>query len=182
MIIMSDITPVLPTSTHLPELPQAILPAINQFASALRIPREVLASDEEIEYAWRDLPRELQKIPSINLHGELIARMCVAVSVGLFDSGINYAWNASILQLREKVKNFGLPIVAQILQKDFEEKQLLELQDSELLDLCLKLNLVIEDGYFFLDQCRDIRNNFSAAHPTIGQINDREFILRTAIN
>jgi hypothetical protein len=176
MIIMSDITPVLPTSTHLPELPQAILPAINQFASALRIPREVLASDEEIEYAWRDLPRELRNIPSINLHGELIARMCVAVSVGLFDSGINYAWNASILQLREKVKNFGLPIVAQILQKDFEEKQLLELQDSELLDLCLKLNLVIEDGYFFLDQCRDIRNNFSAAHPTIGQLNDREFI------
>ncbi|KST66217.1 hypothetical protein BC008_24915 [Mastigocoleus testarum BC008] len=46
--------------------------------------------------------------------------MCVAVSVGLFDSAINYTWNASILKLREKVKNFGLPIVAQILQKDFE--------------------------------------------------------------
>jgi len=101
--------------------------------------------------------------------------MCVAVSTGLFDGAMNYIWNAAILQLRTKVRNFGLPIVAQILQKDFEEKHLLELQDSQLLELCLKLNLVDEDGFFFLDQCRDVRNNFSAAHPTLGKVNDREF-------
>jgi hypothetical protein len=101
--------------------------------------------------------------------------MCVAVSTGLFDGAMNYIWNAAILQLRTKVRNFGLPIVAQIQQVDFEEKHLLELQDSRLLELCLKLNLVDEDGFFFLDQCRDVRNNFSAAHPTIGTINDREF-------
>lgn len=134
----------------------------------------MLASDEEIEYAWRDLPRELREIPPA-LRGELIARMCVAVSAGLFDGAMNYIWNAAILQLRNKIRNFGLPIVAQILQTDFEEKHLLDLQDSRLLELCLKLNLVDEDGYFFLDQCRDIRNNFSAAHPTIGAVNDREF-------
>ncbi len=173
---MTEIIPIKPGKIQLPLLPQTILPALNQFTEALGIPREVLASDEDIEYAWGDLPRELRSIPSINLRGELIARMCIAVSVGLFDSAINYAWNAAILQLREKVKNFGLPIVAQILQKDFEEKHLLDLQDSQLLDLCLKLNLATEDGYFFLDQCRSTRNNFSAAHPTIGQLNDREFI------
>jgi hypothetical protein len=176
---MSEITSLQSTAiqlSSLPQLPETVLPAINQFITALGIPRNVLASDEDIEYAWRGLPRELRSISNINLRGELIARMCIAVSVGLFDSAINYAWNASILQLREKVKNFGLPIVAQILQKDFEEKHLLELQDSQLLELCLKLNLATEDGYFFLDQCRDTRNNFSAAHPTIGQLNDREFI------
>ena len=43
-------------------------------------------------------------------------------------------------------------------------------------DLCLKLNLVTEDGAFFLSQCRQTRNNFSAAHPAIGKINDREVI------
>lgn len=59
---------------------------------------------------------------------------------------------------------------------NFEEKHLLELQDSRLLELCLKLNLINEDGFFFLDQCRDVRNNFSAAHPTLGKINDREFV------
>ena len=160
---------------NLPSLPNAVLPAISALSDALRIPRNALASSEEIEYAWRDLSRELREIP-IDLRGELIARMCVAVSAGLFDGAMNYIWNAAILHLRDKTRIFGLPVVAQILQRDFEEKHLLDLQDSKLLELCLKLDIIDEDGFFFLDQCRDIRNNFSAAHPTLGKINDREFI------
>jgi len=165
-------------ATHmpvLPALPDTVLPGLVTLTKALGVPREVLASDEDIHHAWHGLPRELRDIPG-DLRGELIARMCVAVSAGLFDSAMNYAWNAAILQLRQKIRNFGLPIVAQVIQADFEERNLLELQDSGLLELCLKLNLVNKDGYFFLDQCRDIRNNFSAAHPTIGSVNDREFI------
>lgn len=158
----------------LPSLPAAVLPAIEQLVQVLGIPRNALASAEEIEYAWRDLPRELREIPEI-LRGELIARMCVAVSTGLFDGAMNYIWNAAILHLRDKIRVFGLPVVAQIRQSDFEEKHLLELQDSKLLELCLKLNIIDEDGFFFLDQCRDVRNNFSAAHPTLGKVNDREF-------
>ncbi len=171
---MSFIVPK-PPEPILPSLPTTVLPAISALTTSLGIPRGVLASDEEIQYAWRDLPRELREIPPA-LRGELVARMCVAVSTGLFDGAMNYAWNAAILQLRTKVRNFGLPIVAQILQLDFEEKHLLELQDSRLLELALKLNLVNEDGFFFLDQCRDVRNNFSAAHPTMGSVNDREFM------
>jgi len=170
---MSNLLPKK-SEVALPALPDQMLPAILSLTKALGIPREVLATDEEIAYAWRDLPRELENIPK-ELRGELIARMCVAVSTGLFDGAINYIWNATILHLRQRVKDFGLPVVAQILQKDFEERQLVELQDSELIDLCLKLNLITEDGFFFLDQCRNTRNNFSAAHPTIGKINDREF-------
>ena len=159
---------------QLPALPEQMLPAIGQLTTALGIPREVLAPDTEIAYAWRDLPRELAAIPP-ELRGELVARMCVAVSTGLFDGAINYAWNATILHLRQMVREFGLPIVAQTLQRDFEERHLIELQDCQLLDLTLKLGLISEDGFFFLNQCRDTRNNFSAAHPTIGKINDREF-------
>ena len=169
---MSDI--VVREDILLPALPDTVLPAITQLTESLGIPRNVLASAEEIEYAWRDLPRELREIPS-DLRGELIARMCVAVSTGLFDGAMNYAWNAAVLQLRQKIRNFSLPVVAQIQQNDFEEKHLLELQDSRLLDLCLKLNIVNEDGFFFLNQCREVRNNFSAAHPTMGTVNDREF-------
>ena len=58
----------------------------------------------------------------------------------------------------------------------FDEQKLLDLQDSDLLTLCLDLNLITEDGYFMLDQCRDIRNDFSAAHPTIGQVDAYEFV------
>lgn len=169
---MNDL--IVKEDVNLPALPTTVLPAITELTQALGIPREALASDEEIQYAWRDLPRELKEIPE-PLRDELIARMCVAVSTGLFDGAMNYAWNASILHLRDKIRIFGLGVVAQILQRDFEEKHLLETQDSNLLELCLKLNIVDEDGFFFLDQCRDVRNKFSAAHPTLGKVNDREF-------
>lgn len=165
---------VVKKEVSLPALPNVVLPAISELIKALGIPREVLASDEEIGYAWRDLPRELREIPQ-ELRGELVARMCVAVSTGLFDGAMNYIWNAAILELRQKIRNFGLAVVASIQGNSFEEKDLLDLQDSHLLDLCLKLNIINEDGSFFLGQCRAVRNNFSAAHPTMGTVNDREF-------
>ena len=97
---------------QLPALPDQMLPAIGSLIEALGIPREVLASDEEIAYAWRDLPRELRAIPP-ELRGELIARMCVAVSTGLFDGAINYIWNAAVLHMRQRIRDFGLSVVAQ---------------------------------------------------------------------
>lgn len=45
-----------PPEPILPALPTTVLPAITALTAALGIPRSVLASDEEIEYAWRDLP------------------------------------------------------------------------------------------------------------------------------
>ena len=163
------------SSIDLPAIPDQSLLDLTLLTSSLGVPRELLASDEEITYAWQDLPRELRQIP-VHLRGELVVRMCVSVRAGLFDGAINYIWNATVLHLRQRMRDFGLPVIAQILQRDFEEEHLTDLQDSELINLSLKLNLITEDGYFFLNQCRDTRNNFSAAHPTIGQINDREFI------
>lgn len=158
----------------LPGLPNKTAPIIDELTTALNIPRTVLASSEDIEMAWINLPRELKEIP-VQLRDELIAKMCVAVSVGLFDGAMNYIWNASILHLRTKVRAYGLSIVAQIKAQDFEEKHLQDLQDHKLLSICLELDILTESGYFLLDQCRAIRNNFSAAHPSMGQINDREF-------
>ena len=162
----------------LPALPNQVLSDLEALTSALSIPRSVLASDEEIAHAWDDLPRELRAIPQ-HLVGELggpLARMCVAVRAGLLDSAISYIWNATVQRLRQRMREFGLPVVSQILQRDFEESHLGDLQDSEIIDFCLKLNLISQEGHFFLHQCRATRNNFSSAHPTMGSLNDREFI------
>lgn len=159
----------------LPNTLELTLPHINDMMKAFNLPREILASDDEISYAWRELPREIMRIPE-ELRDELVVRMCVATSVGLFDGAINYIWNAVILALRHKVKNFGLALVAQTLGRTFEENDLNNIMDAELLDLCYRLQLLSEDGYFFLNQCRDIRNNFSSAHPSIARIDDRELI------
>ena len=163
------------TDINLPTLPEQIEATLGSITLALGIPRDVLAPTEEIAYAWRELPRELQGIPA-EMRNELIARMCVAIATGLFDSAINYAWNATIQHLRQRVHEFGLNVVSRMLGEQFEDKDLLDLQDSRLLSLCLQLNLITEDSYFFLDQCRAMRNSFSAAHPAIGQINDREVV------
>lgn len=160
----------------LPAVIDSTLPALVALTDALGVPREILASDEEIEAAWLGLPRVLRKIPPQRRTEEL-GRMCVAVAVGLFDGAINYVWNATVLELREKVRAFGLMVVRQVTgNTGFDEDALQDLKDADLLSLCLKLNLITEDGFFFLDQCRDIRNNFSAAHPAVGKIDDSEFI------
>ncbi|AZG97078.1 hypothetical protein JEP11_08805 [Proteus mirabilis] len=164
------------TDVNLPAVMGNTLPVLDQLTDALGVPRDILASGQEIQTAWNNLPGVMNKIPPA-LRTEGLARMCVAVAAGLFDSAINYIWNTSVIELREKVKRFGLPVVEQLLSKqNFDEQSLLDLKDADLLNLCLKLNLITEDGYFFLDQCRDIRNNFSAAHPVVGKIDDHEFI------
>ena len=159
----------------LPNSLETTLQHIGSIVSAFNLPREVLASDQEVEYAWKELPREILRIP-VELRDELIARMCVATSVGLFDGAVNYIWNAVILALRKKIKSFGLALVSQTLGKTFTEDDLNESMDSSLLDLAYKLQLISEEGFFFLNQCRDIRNNFSTAHPSMAQIDDRELI------
>jgi hypothetical protein len=165
----------LTVAVTLPAIIERTTSIVEQLTTALGLPREILASDADISQAWRELPVVLSRIPS-HLRDPILARMCVATSVGLLDSAINYAWNAAMIELRNKVRSFGVDIVPQITNKDFDEKILLEMQDSQLLTLCLSLNLITEEGYFMLDQSRDVRNNFSAAHPTIGSVDGLEFL------
>jgi hypothetical protein len=148
---------------------------LGALTDALGVDRDVLATDEQINHAWTNLPRLLARIPPEH-RSETLVRMCVAVATGLFDSAINYAWNAAVVELREKVRRFGLAVVPQVTGQPFDEAALIDLKDADLLQLCLKLNLISEDGHFLLDQCRDVRNNFSAAHPTMGTLDEDEFL------
>lgn len=160
----------------LPDISAHSSSMLELLTKALGVPRHVLADDEQIEHAWSQLPRLIKRIPP-ELRDERIVRMCVAVASGLFDAAINYVWNAAILELREKVRRFGIAVVPQVLDdKSFDEDALLDLKDAELLDLCLKLNLIGDDDYFFLDQCRATRNSFSAAHPAEGVVDEDEFL------
>ena len=178
--VMTDRHPLeAPTFRDILELPDVPTPMgnmLDQVTTALGVPREVLASNDQIAEAWSRLPRLVSRIPQ-ELRGEKVVRACIAVSAGLFDAAINYLWNASIVELRQKVRRFGLPVVSQILgDRSFDEDRLVDLKDAELLDLCLKLNLINDSDSFFLDQCRSTRNRFSVAHPAIGQIDEDELI------
>ena len=164
-----------PREVSLPALNQSTNPLLDSLTNAIGIDREVLASETQIGTAWQNLPQLLTEIPP-EKRDEGIMRMCVAVASGLFDAAVNYAWNAVIVELRRKIRMFGINIIPQIIDGDFDESKLLDLQDSDLLSLCLKLNLISETGYFMLSQCRDIRNNFSVAHPAVGTLDEFEFL------
>ena len=151
-------------------------PMLDQLTSALGVPRSIVARDDQINEALLRLPRLLQRIPPA-LRDEKIVKACIAVASGLFDSAINYVWNAAIVELREKVRRFGLHVVPQILDdRTFDEQHLLELKDSDLLDLCLRLNLITDQDFFFLDQCRATRNSYSVAHPSSGDVDEDEVL------
>jgi hypothetical protein len=174
-IIMSLAPKPASTALALPNVTASTATMLSDLTKALGVERKILPSDDQIAHVWGNLPRLIEKIPAEH-RSETIVRMCIAVASGLFDGAINYAWNAAVIELRNKVRRFGLAVVPQVIDKDFDEATLLDLKDAELLDLCLKLNLITEDGFFLLDQNRDIRNNFSAAHPTMGAIDEYEFL------
>ena len=164
------------TAVALPDVTPLSSPLLGELTKALGVPRDVLANDEQIEHAWSQLPRLIKRIPQ-NLRDERIVKMCVAVASGLFDAAINYIWNAAVVELREKVRRFGITVVPQVIDdKAFDEDSLLDLKDAELLDLCLKLNLIGDDDFFFLDQCRATRNSFSVAHPAQGALDEDEVV------
>ncbi|MER9507682.1 hypothetical protein [Mesorhizobium sp. M0579] len=120
----------LPAVT-LPDVTPLSSPMLAQLTAALGIPRNVLAEDDQIAHAWSQLPRLIKKIPP-HLRDERIVKMCVAVASGLFDAAINYAWNAAVVELRDKVRRFGINVVPQILDdKSFDEDTLLDLKDAE---------------------------------------------------
>jgi hypothetical protein len=170
-----DPSSMLPT-VNLPHIEPLASSMLAQLTAALGVPRGVLAADGQIKHVWTQIPRLLNRIPP-PLRDERMAKICVAVASGLFDAAINYVWNASVVELREKVRRFGIAVVPQVLDdKSFDEDSLVDLKDAELLDLCLRLNLIGDDDFFFLDQCRATRNSFSAAHPAEGIIDEDEFI------
>lgn len=170
------ISPTAGPPVKLPDVASLSGNMLDQLTDALGVDRSVVALGHQIEHAWSQLPRLIQRIPP-QLRDEKIVKACIAVASGLFDSAINYIWNAAIVELREKVRRFGLHVIPQILDdKSFDEASLVDLKDAELLDLCLKLNLISDQDFFFLDQCRATRNSYSVAHPADGDVDEDEVL------
>ena len=50
------------TEIKLPAITKRTLPALESLTRALNVPRDILASDDEIEAAWVNMPRVLKKM------------------------------------------------------------------------------------------------------------------------
>ena len=111
-----------PTVT-LPAVIDVTGPMLTALTAALGVERAIIATDEQIGHVWSNLPRLLSRIPAEH-RSETLARMCVAVAAGLLDSAINYAWNAAIVELRAKVRRFGLTVVPQVIKQTLRRGRL----------------------------------------------------------
>ena len=147
---------------------------IDSIVENLKVPRDILPSQPQIDYTLDSLPRELEKIPP-RLRDEFIVKAVIASAVGLFDGAIVYVWNSVINELRTKVNNFGIDMISQI-YKEKKEGFLKNISDNELLILCNQLGIISSQGFYYLDQCRDIRNNASIAHPSNIELDENELI------
>ena len=98
----------------------------------------------------------------------------VALQVNLNDSAINYIWNLTIFDLYQKIVKYGIDYFASAINwegkplKKIEDLQ--EVKDYQVIDGAYALGIIPDEAQFFLQQCREIRNNFSAAHYPMGEL------------
>ncbi|MCY8068747.1 hypothetical protein MOF28_00420 [Bacillus haynesii] len=164
-------------STQTPALPEFsecdTESIITSLTTSLGIPRNVLATEQEIKVVWGSLRTILENVKLEYRHA-LLARMVVSIRMGLFSAAVNDMWNTAILALRQKVKNFGYSEAASFLKREINEKKLSEIRDKELIDICVELGFLNDDSYFFINNCREIRNNYSSAHPSNSMLDGME--------
>lgn len=100
-----------------------------------------------------------------------------ALGVELNDAAINYFWNAVEADLRKKVMSYGIEYFGAAINKP-SLRNLDDLKDEvkayELLEGCYGLGIIGEEAHFQLQHAREIRNCFSAAHESIGELDRLE--------
>ena len=106
-----------------------------------------------------------------------VSKFVAACAVGLFDAALNYLWNETIRNLREKVARFDLTYFFDSVVSDSDrrsklknEADLEKIDDWELIRGCYTTGIITENGFRHLDYVRDMRNHASAAHPNQNEI------------
>lgn len=108
----------------------------------------------------------------------LIEKSKQAFAVGLYDASINYFWITIVHDLHKKVLYYGVDYFSSSInwqgKKLRNESDLRDVKDYELINGCYSLGIIGKEAHFFLNQCREIRNNFSTAHYPIGELDKIE--------
>ena len=98
----------------------------------------------------------------------------IALQVNLNDSAVNYIWNLTIYDLYQKIVKYGIDYFASAINwegkplKKIEDLQ--EVKDYQVIDGAYALGIIPDEAHFFLQQCREIRNKYSAAHYHMGEL------------
>lgn len=120
-----------------------------------------------------------------------LSKFLAAVGSGLFDAALNYLWDETVLQLRERVAKYDIEYFFDIAVQSPERRKklsgvedLVKIDDSELISAAKEIDLISDIGYKHLDYIKYMRNWASAAHPNQVQITGLNLVswLETCIN
>ena len=116
---------------------------------------DVLVEIKERETVIANMPNVVEYLnPTQKERAYYISKFIASCSVGLFDAALNYLWNETIVNLREKVIRFDLEYFYDSTignpgkRKKFKtEEDLRKLNDSDLVTGCLETGIITEIGY-----------------------------------
>ncbi len=112
-----------------------------------------------------------------------ISKFVAAAAAGLFDAALNYLWDETIRNLRDKVAKFDLAYFFDTVLTDpavrakFKDTADLDkLDDWQLVKGCRETGIITDIGFRHLDYIRDMRNHASAAHPNHNELTGLQLV------
>lgn len=112
-----------------------------------------------------------------------LSKFVVAISVGIFDSALNYLWDETILALRRLVEQTDLLYFFDVAEKNPSRRSRLStaedlprVEDSALIETCVRIGLLSAVNGERLRHINYMRNHASAAHPNGVELNGAEMV------
>jgi len=144
------------------------------YLDTLSLPTEgVLVPVRERGKVIANLPSVIDQIPPPRLAQSVyVSKFVAACGAGLFDAALNFLWDETVKNLRDKVAHFDIEYFFDSVVTNPErrkklkgENDLAELDDWELVRGCHLTGILSDIGFKHLDYIRNMRNWASAAHP-----------------
>lgn len=148
--------------------------SLNSYLDYLGLPsNDILVPVNERRKVIQNLPHVIEHIPSeLKNKAAYISKFIAAIGAGLFDAALNFIWDETINNLRDKVSRFDLEYFYNSVITDSDRRNkfqtaedLIKLDDWELIRGCHLIGVLSDIGFKHMDYIRNMRNWASAAHP-----------------
>jgi len=112
-----------------------------------------------------------------------ISKFIAASASGLFDAALNYLWDETVRELRDRVVRYDINYFYDVAIDSQEKRRKLnteedidKISDAELIKGAKDISLIGDLGYRHLDHIKYMRNWASAAHPNHNEITGLQLI------
>jgi hypothetical protein len=158
---------------------------LEQYLSTLNLPsQQVLVDCYERHKVIANIPDAISTLSQASrTTANYLSKFVAAVGAGLFDAALNFLWDETISNLREKVQQFDLDYFYDSVLTDPDRRKqfktaehLVELGDWELIKGCRDTGILSDIGFRHLDYVRNMRNWASAAHPNQNELTGLQLV------